>query len=164
MTVLSVQEKLQKLTDLQHAKLTQLAEQVIQRSSKAQRQDSYKNALVELNKSFEQYFAEAATIAFGLHPAQAKKIRYKKDRIKTFKQHGLDYQNIDGAETAQILSLIAQAIVYEDATVTADLDNTFPFWKEGYPMVQFDNTYSILAEDISLHFQQVLQELSNYLQ
>lgn len=31
-------------------------------------------------------------------------------------------------------------------------------------MVQFDNTYSILAEDINLHFQQVLQELGNYLQ
>ena len=163
MIVLSTQEKLQKLADLQHANLTQLAEQVIQRSSKAQRQDSYKQALVELNKSFEQYFVEAATLAFDLHPAQAKKIRYKKDRMKTFKQHGIDYQSIDAAETAQILSLIAQAIVYEDAVVTPDLNDAFPFWKEGYPMVQFDNIYKILTEDITVHYQAVIQQLSESL-
>ena len=151
------------LQSMKKDKLDTEANEIIRNGGKAGRQEAHKQALVALNTSFEEKFVEAVTLALGLNSGQAKKIRYKKDRIKTFKQHGLDYQNIDGAETAQILSLIAQAIVYEDATVTADLDNTFPFWKEGYPMVQFDNTYSILAEDINLHFQQVLQELSNYL-
>ena len=50
---------------------------------------------------------------------------------------------IDGAETAQVLAQISQAIVREDAIVTHDLHDIFPFWKEGWPMVQFDNAYKI---------------------
>jgi hypothetical protein len=44
---------------------------------------------------------------------------------------GIDYLAIDGAETAQVLSQVAQAIVREDSIVTHDLHNIFPFWKEG---------------------------------
>ncbi len=66
---------------------------------------------------------------------------------------------IDGAETAQVLSAIAQAIVREDAIVTHDLHNIFPFWKEGWPMVQFDNAYKILEDDIRIHYQAVLDVL-----
>ena len=35
----------------------------------------------------------------------------------------------------------------------------FPFWKEGWPMVQFDNAYKVLAEDIAIHYQAMLDEL-----
>ncbi len=99
------------------------------------------------------------TLALGLNAGQAKKIRYKKDRIRILKVRGIDYLAIDGAETAQVLAQVAQAIGREDATVTHDLHNIFPFWKEGWPMVQFDNAYKILAEDISIHYQAVLDEL-----
>lgn len=75
------------------------------------------------------------------------------------KVRGIDYLAIDGAETAQVLSQIAQAITREDAIVTEGLHNIFPFWKEGWPMVQFDNAYKILAEDISIHYQATLDQL-----
>ena len=58
-----------------------------------------------------------------------------------------------------MLSQIAQAITREDAIVTEGLHNIFPFWKEGWPMVQFDNAYKILAEDISIHYQATLDKL-----
>lgn len=87
------------------------------------------------------------------------KIRYKKDRIRILKARGIDYLAIDGAETAFVLAQIAQAILREDAVVTHDLHNIFPFWKEGWPMVQFDNAYKILQEDIQIHYQAVLEAL-----
>jgi hypothetical protein len=112
-----------------------------------------------LNQSFEDKFVEAVSLALGLNAAQIKKIRYKKDRIRILKARGIDYMAIDGAETAQVLSQIAQAIVREDAIVTKDLHNIFPFWKEGWPMVQFDNAYKILEDDIQIHYQAVLEAL-----
>lgn len=75
------------------------------------------------------------------------------------KARGIDYMAIDGAETAQVLAQIAQAITREDAIVTKDLHNIFPFWKEGWPMVQFDSAYKILSEDIQLHYQALLDAL-----
>lgn len=112
-----------------------------------------------LNQSFESKFVEAVALALGLNEGQAKKIRYKKDRIRILKVRGIDYMAIDGAETAQVLSQVAQAIVREDATVTHDLHNIFPFWKEGWPMVQFDSAYKILSEDITIHYQATLDKL-----
>lgn len=87
-----------------------------------------------------------------------KKIRYKKDRIRILKAKGIDYMDIDGAETAQVLSQVAQAILREDA-VRHDLHNIFPFWKEGWPMVQFDNAFNILNDDIRIHYQATLDAL-----
>lgn len=98
-------------------------------------------------------------MALNLNEAQAKKIRYKKDRVRILKAKGIDYLAIDGAETAQVLSQVAQAIVREDAIVTHDLHNIFPFWKEGWPMVQFDSAYKILEDDISIHYQALLDVL-----
>jgi hypothetical protein len=128
------------------------AKEIIRNGGKAGRQEAHKQALVALNHSFEEKFVEAVTLALGLNPAQAKKIRYKKDRIRILKARGIDYMAIDGAETAQVLAQIAQAITREDAIVTKDLQY-FPFWKEGWPMVQFDSAYKILSEDIQLHYQ-----------
>lgn len=90
---------------------------------------------------------------------KTKKIKYKKDRIRILKARGIDYLEIDGAETAQVLSQVAQAITREEAIVTRDLHNIFPFWKEGWPMVQLDNAYAILAEDIDIHYQATLDKL-----
>lgn len=135
------------------------AKKIIREGGKAGRQEAHKQALVALNKSFEDKFVEAVTLALNLNEAQAKKIRYKKDRIRILKAKGIDYLAIDGAETAQVLSQVAQAIVREDAIVTHDLHNIFPFWKEGWPMVQFDSAYKILEDDISIHYQALLDVL-----
>ncbi|MEB3753845.1 hypothetical protein [Acinetobacter sp. MD2(2019)] len=152
-------DKLQFLTQLKSVDLTEQAQQAIRAGGKAGRQDSHKQALTELCLSFEEHFLEAVTAAFDLFPAQVKKMRYKKDRVRIFKAHGIDYMDIDGADTAQVLAQIAQAIHYDDAIVTADLHNIFPFWKEGFPMVQFDNAYKILSEDITIHYQTMLDTL-----
>ena len=135
------------------------AKEMIRNGGKAGRQEAHKQALVALNASFETKFVEAVTLALGLNEGQAKKIRYKKDRVRILKVRGIDYIDIDGAETAQVLSQISQAIQREDAIVTKDLHNIFPFWKEGWPMVQFDNAYTILVEDISIHYQATLDKL-----
>ena len=135
------------------------AKEIIRNGGKAGRQESHKQALVALNHSFEEKFVEAVTLALHLNDAQAKKIRYKKDRIRILKAKGIDYLALDGAETAQVLAQVAQAILREDAVVTADLHNVFPFWKEGWPMVQFDNAYQILDEDINIHYQALLERL-----
>lgn len=135
------------------------AKEIIRNGGKVGRQEAHKNALVALNNSFEEKFVEAVTLALGLNARQAKKIRYKKDRIRILKVRGIDYLAIDGAETAQVLSQVSQAITREDAIVTEGLHNIFPFWKEGWPMVQFDNAYKILSEDILIHYQATLDEL-----
>lgn len=103
------------------------AQEIIRNGGKVKRQEAHKQALVALNQSFEEKFVEAVVLALGLNDAQAKKIRYKKDRIRILKARGIDYLEIDGAETAQVLSQVAQAIVREDAVVTHDLHNIFPF-------------------------------------
>lgn len=135
------------------------AKKIIRDGGKAGRQEAHKQALVALNQSFEDKFVEAVTLALNLNEAQAKKIRYKKDRVRILKAKGINYLAIDGAETAQVLSQVAQAIVREDAVVTHDLHNIFPFWKEGWPMVQFDSAYKILEDDISIHYQALLDVL-----
>ncbi|WP_224973622.1 hypothetical protein [Acinetobacter oleivorans] len=152
------------LQSMKKDKLDTEANEIIRNGGKAGRQEAHKQALVALNANFEEKFVEAATLALGLNSGQAKKIRYKKDRIRIFKARGLDYLAIDGAETAQVLAQVAQAISREDAIVTEGLHNIFPFWKEGWPMVQFDNAYKILEEDITLHFQIVLDHLIEYIQ
>ena len=139
--------------------LDKVAHETIRQGGKAGRQESHKQALVDLHHTFETSFLEAVGLALNLHPAQMKKIRYKKDRIRILSQNGVDYGNLDGVETAQVLSQIAQAIVREDAIVTHDLHNAFPFWKEGWPMVQFDNAYKILLDDITIHYQNVIDAL-----
>ena len=147
------------LQSMKKDKLDAEAKEMIRNGGKAGRQEAHKQALVALNTSFEEKFVEAVTLALGLNSGQAKKIRYKKDRIRILKARGIDYLAIDGAETAQVLAQVAQAIGREDAIVTHDLHNIFPFWKEGWPMVQFDNAYKVLAEDIAIHYQAMLDEL-----
>ena len=143
------------LQSMKKDKLDTEANEIIRNGGKAGRQEAHKQALVALNTSF----VEAVTLALGLNAGQAKKIRYKKDRIRILKVRGIDYLAIDGAETAQVLSQVAQAISREDAIVTEGLHNIFPFWKEGWPMVQFDNAYKILSEDIAIHYQATLDDL-----
>ncbi|NHB63973.1 hypothetical protein G5T41_09965 [Acinetobacter sp. GFQ9D192M] len=147
------------LQTMKNDELDTEAKEVIRQGGKAGRQEAHKQALVVLNQSFEEKFVEAVSLALNLNEAQIKKIRYKKDRIRILKARGIDYLAIDGAETAFVLAQIAQAILREDAIVTHDLHNIFPFWKEGWPMVQFDNAYKILQEDIQIHYQAVLEAL-----
>ena len=152
-------EILDLLQAMKNDELDTEAKETIRQGGKASRQEAHKQALVKLHQSFEEKFVEAVSIALHLNEAQIKKIRYKKDRIRILKARGIDYLAIDGAETAFVLAQIAQAIVREDAIVTHDLHNIFPFWKEGWPMVQFDNAYKILEDDIRIHYQAVLDAL-----
>ncbi|WP_334133668.1 hypothetical protein [Acinetobacter schindleri] len=152
-------EILDLLQAMKNDELDTEAKEAIRQGCKAGRQEAHKQALVKLHQSFEEKFVEAVSIALHLNEAQIKKIRYKKDRIRILKARGIDYLAIDGAETAFVLAQIAQAIVREDAIVTHDLHNIFPFWKEGWPMVQFDNAYKILEDDIRIHYQAVLDAL-----
>lgn len=147
------------LNSMKDDELNREAKDIIRQGGKAGRQEAHKQALVALHHAFEHNFVEAVSLALALNEAQAKKIRYKKDRIRILKARGIDYMAIDGAETAQVLAQIAQAISREDATVTADLHNIFPFWKEGWPMVQLDHAYQTLEEDIRIHYQAVLDVL-----
>jgi hypothetical protein len=147
------------LQSMKNDELNIEAQAVIRAGGKAGRQEAHKQALVILNQTFEEKFVEAVVLALGLNEGQAKKIRYKKDRVRILKVRGIDYLAIDGAETAQVLSQVAQAITREDATVTHDLHNIFPFWKEGWPMVQLDNAYKVLEDDIAIHYQAVLEAL-----
>ena len=152
-------EILDVLNSMKNDELNLEAKEIIRNGGKAGRQEAHKDALVALHQAFERHFVEAVTLALALNEGQAKKIRYKKDRIRILKARGIDYMTIDGAETAQVLAQVAQAITREDAIVTADLHNIFPFWKEGWPMVQFDNAYKILEDDIAIHYQAVLEKL-----
>lgn len=147
------------LQSMKNDELDLEAKEIIRQGGKAGRQEAHKQALLALNQSFEEKFVEAVTLALGLNEAQAKKIKYKKDRIRILKAHGIDYMAIDGAETSQVLAQVAQAIIHEDAVVTNDLHDIFPFWKQGWPMVQFDNAYKILSDDIAIHYQEVLKVL-----
>ena len=147
------------LQSMKNDELNTEAKEIIRNGGKAGRQEAHKQALVSLHTVFEERFVEAVTLALGLNEGQAKKIRYKKDRIRILKVRGIDYLAIDGAQTAQVLSQVAQAISREDAIVTRDLHNIFPFWKEGWPMVQFDNAYAILEDDIAINYQAVLDAL-----
>ncbi|WP_139852663.1 hypothetical protein [Acinetobacter pullicarnis] len=135
------------------------ANDIIREGGKAGRQEAHKQALVALQQSFESKFIEAVSLALHLNSTQSKKIRYKKDRIRILKAKGVDYMAIDGVETSQVLAQVAQAIEIEDGVVTHDLHNIFPFWKEGWPMVQFDNAYKILEDDINIHYQATLDVL-----
>lgn len=154
---------LDRLNELKTVNLAEEAQQIIRAGGKAGRQESHKNALVALHQTFEHHFIDVVAVVFNLYPAQEKKMRYKKDRIRLFKQHGIDYTQLDGVDTAQVLAQIAQAISYDDAIVTHDLHDIFPFWKEGFPMVQFDNAYKILEEDITLHFHVFLDAMIEYM-
>ena len=156
---LSKIEILDILRSMKEDELNIEAKDIIRQGGKAGRQEAHKQALVALNQSFEDKFVEAVTLALNLNEAQAKKIKYKKDRIRILKANGIDYLAIDGAETAQVLAQVAQAITREDAVVTHDLHNIFPFWKEGWPMVQFDSAYKILEDDISIHYLALLEVL-----
>ncbi|OTG92564.1 hypothetical protein [Acinetobacter sp. ANC 3832] len=158
-SALSDIEILDILQSMKNDELNTEANEMIRSGGKAGRQEAHKQALVALHNSFEDKFVEAVALALNLNEGQAKKIRYKKDRIRILKVRGIDYMAIDGAETAQVLSQVAQAIVREDAIVTKDLHNIFPFWKEGWPMVQFDNAYTILEDDITIHYQATLDAL-----
>lgn len=135
------------------------ANEIIREGGKAGRQEAHKQALVALQQSFESKFIEAVSLALHLNSTQSKKIRYKKDRIRILKAKGIDYMAIDGVETSQVLAQVAQAIEIEEGVVTHDLHNIFPFWKEGWPMVQFDNAYKILEDDINIHYQATLAVL-----
>lgn len=158
-SALSDIEILDILQSMKNDELNTEANEMIRSGGKGGRQEAHKQALVALHNSFEDKFVEAVALALNLNEGQAKKIRYKKDRIRILKVRGIDYMAIDGAETAQVLSQVAQAIVREDAIVTKDLHNIFPFWKEGWPMVQFDNAYTILEDDITIHYQATLDAL-----
>ena len=99
------------------------AKEEILKGGKAGRQEAHKLAIVALNQSFESKFVEAVALALGLNEGQAKKIRYKKDRIRILKVRGIDYMAIDGAETATV----SQNFSMKPKDITIKKDQISPF-------------------------------------
>ena len=149
----------EQLVALQTLDLTLNAQKILTATGRSDRQVSYQRALVALFNSFEDAFVHAVALRFELHEGLRKKLYFKKDRIRLLRRYGIDYQAIDGYATASALALIVQSIRHEQAQVTPELDQLFAFWKTGYPMVQLDNAYRILSQDIQIHYQQLIHTL-----
>lgn len=147
------------LTGLKQEALDQTAQDFIREHlTKANAAETYKQAFIFLYQDYEEILQQVTRVAFGLNEAQAKKILYKKDRIRLFKKHGIDFNTLAGSDAVNTLSLIVNALHYE-GMVTEALANKFPYWKEGFNMVQLDQAYKKLAPQCTEHYQALLDAL-----
>lgn len=128
---------------------------------KANAEETYKQAFNELYQAYEDGLQQATIVAFGLNAAQAKKILYKKDRVRLFRKHGIDFDALTSADAIGTLGLIVNALHYE-GIVTEALANKFPYWKEGFNMVQLDQAYKKLAPQCVAHYEALLDALIAY--
>ena len=128
---------------------------------KANAEETYKQAFNELYQAYEEGLQQATIAAFGLNAAQAKKILYKKDRVRLFRKHGIDFDALTSADAISTLGLIVNALHYE-GIVTEALANKFPYWKEGFNMVQLDQAYKKLAPQCVVHYEALLDALIAY--
>ena len=129
--------------------------------TKANAEATYKQAFNELYQAYEEGLQQATIAAFGLNAAQAKKILYKKDRVRLFRKHGIDFDGLTSADAISTLGLIVNALHYE-GIVTEALANKFPYWKEGFNMVQLDQAYKKLAPQCVAHYEALLDALIIY--
>lgn len=131
--------------------------------NKSNEASTYGQAFGLLYQAYEEILQQATIAAFGLNDFQAKKILYKKDRIRLFKKHGIDFNALPGADAMNTLSLIVNALHYE-GLVTEALADKFPYWKEGFAMVQLDQAYKKLVPQCIAHQQALLDALINSVQ
>lgn len=151
------------LNNLKAQPLDQAAQDFIsEHLRKANAEETYKQAFNELYQAYEEGLQQATIAAFGLNAAQAKKILYKKDRVRLFRKHGIDFDTLTSADAIATLGLIVNALHYE-GIVTEALANKFPYWKEGFNMVQLDQAYKKLAPQCVAHYEALLDALIAYL-
>lgn len=147
------------LNSLKAQALDETAQQFIQEHLKKPNAEAvYKQAFNELYQAYEEGLQQATIAAFGLNTAQAKKILYKKDRVRLFRKHGIDFDALTSADAISTLGLIVNALHYE-GIVTEALANKFPYWKEGFNMVQLDQAYKKLAPQCVAHYEALLDAL-----
>jgi hypothetical protein len=147
------------LNSLKAQALDETAQQFIQEHLKKPNAEAvYKQAFNELYQAYEEGLQQATIAAFGLNAAQAKKILYKKDRVRLFRKHGIDFDALTSADAISTLGLIVNALHYE-GIVTEALANKFPYWKEGFNMVQLDQAYKKLAPQCVAHYEALLDAL-----
>jgi hypothetical protein len=155
-------QALQLLANFKQQPLDQTAQAFIQKTlTKANATETYKQAFIVLCQAYEERLQQASIAAFGLNEGQAKKILYKKDRVRLFKKHGIDFNALESAEAANTLSLVVNALHYE-GIVTEALANKFPYWKEGFNMVQLDKAYNKLAPQCIAHDAALLDALIDF--
>lgn len=153
------EQVVQYLSNLKQESLSQSAQTFVRdHLTKANAIDTYKQAFILLNQDYEEVLQQVTKAAFGLNEGQAKKILYKKDRIRLFKKHGIDFNALEAADAVNTLSLIVNALHYE-GMVTEALANKFPYWKEGFNMVQLDQAFKKLAPQCEAHYQALLDAL-----
>lgn len=150
------------LNNLKAQSLDQAAQDFItEHLRKANAEATYKQAFNELYQAYEEGLQQATIAAFGLNSAQAKKILYKKDRVRLFRKHGIDFDALTSADAIATLGLIVNALHYE-GIVTEALADKFPYWKEGFNMVQLDHAYKKLAPQCVAHYEALLDALIAY--
>lgn len=161
-TLKTAEQVTQLLVELKQKALDQTAQDFLDKNlNRSNAEASYKQAFILLCQEYEDGLQQATIAAFHLNEFQAKKILYKKDRIRLFKKHGIDFNALASAEAAHTLSLIVNALHYE-GIVTEALANKFPYWKEGFNMVQLDQAYKKLAPQCVAHYQALLDALIKY--
>lgn len=151
------------LTSLKQTALDDKAQAFIQKHlTKANEAETYGEAFNLLYQAYEDGLQQATIAALGLNDFQSKKILYKKDRIRLFKKHSIDFNSLEGVEAINTLSLIVNALHYE-GIVTQALTNKFPYWKEGFNMVQLDKAYKNLAPQCVAHYNALIDVLIAYI-
>lgn len=150
------------LNELKQKNLSQEAQDFIRQNlNKTNEVATYSQAFILLYQAYEDILQQTTITVFGLNDFQAKKILYKKDRIRLFKKHGIDFNALENADAVNTLSLVVNALHYE-GLVTEALANKFPYWKEGFNMVQLDKAYKKLSVETESHYQALLDALIAY--
>lgn len=157
---LTLEQRLTQLEALKQNRLDHLSSAYLeQHLNKSNMAESYQQAFILLYQEYEECLQQATIIAFDLNAFQAKKILYKKDRIRLFKKHDIDFMALAEADAIHTLSLIVNALHYNGIVVTSALANKFPHWKEGFNMVQLDLAYKKLAPRCVAHYEALLEAL-----
>lgn len=159
--MLSAVKVLAILKDLKAQPLDQEAQAIIDRyaANKPDMNDVYKQAFIALYEHYEDGMQKAAVATFGLNAFQAKKILYKKDRVRLFRKHNIDFNAIEHAESIHTLGLIFNNLEYE-GQVTEALAAAIPEWEVGAPLNDLEKVYKELAPQCVIHYAAMLDALS----
>lgn len=163
--MLSAVKVLAILKDLKSEPLDQEAQAIIDQydANAADLSNVYQQAFIALYEHYEQGMQKAAVATFGLNAFQAKKILYKKDRVRLFRKFQIDFNAIEYAESIHTLGLIFNSLEYEGHVTEAlaeAMAETMPEWEVGAPLTNLDQVYKELAPQCVSHYSAMLDALS----
>ncbi len=121
--------------------------------------DVYQQAFIALYEHYEDGVQKAAVATFGLNAFQAKKILYKKDRVRLFRKYDIDFNAIEHADSIHTLGLIFNNLEY-GGQVTEALAEVVPQWEVGAPLTNLEQVYKELAPQCVTHYEAMLDALS----